>query len=270
MTTQRSRTAIFFGLGLSIMGACALSPIGGPGPGRLDAWDFPKIEAYLKTARVVEIRRDLESGRTLPWRVVLDDGKTKATARFKYVNRTRPASTADSYKYELAGYALSRLLDLDILPPTVKREVSGTIGALQWYLEGCLSERDRRRIKLEPPDLDAFLKRLDEIMIFELLANDECQDIDDILIHKETWRVCRVDFSEAFAPISALAEDCPIERCSRHLFDRLGALARTVLAARLGSFLNEAELDSLWIRRSLIISRLRTLIKEKGERAVIY
>jgi hypothetical protein len=252
------------------LAACAAATLETTQPEDPSTWNVRRIENYLKKARIVEIRKDLEPGRTLPWRVFLDDGTTKARARFKYMNRPRPLALADSYKYDLAGYALSRLLDLDIVPPTVERDVLGTSGALQWYLEGCLSERDRMRVNLQPPDPEAFRRRLDEIKVFELLANDKCQDVDDILVHKDTWTVCRVDFSEAFAPSPALAADCQVERCSRRFYDRLETTSRSVLVSRLRSLLNEAELDALWGRWTQILSRLHALIREKGEREVIY
>jgi len=263
-------SAFLAGLGLLALAAWAAPAVPATETDDPVQWDIRKIESFLKKARIVEIRKDLEPGRTLPWRVDLDDGKTKARAIFKHLNRPRPHALADSYRYDLAGYALSRLLDLDIVPPTVEREVAGTPGALQWYLEGCISERDRVRINLQPPDVNAFRDRLNDIKIFELLANDKCQDPDDTLIHKDNWMVCRVDFSEAFAPSPALAEECPIERCSRRLYDRLETTARTTLAARLRSYLNAAELDALWGRWASVRSRLHALIREKGEREVIY
>ena len=269
MSVERQVGLFLIGLG-AFAAACALTPSPSPPAVESTLWDSGKIETFLKTARIVEIRKDREPGRTLPWRVVLDDGTTRATAMFKYIDRPRPLDFPDSYKYELAAYAMSRLLGLEIIPPTVARTVDNTSGALQWYLEGCLSEHDRERAKLEPPDLDAFLKRLDEIKIFELLAGDECQDKDDTLIHKEDWKVCRVDFSEAFPAAATISEDCPIGRCSRRLFDRLQETSRGHLADHLRRLLNESELDALWARQRRIIERIRTLIKEQGERAVIY
>ena len=254
----------------AVAAACATMPSPSPPADDSTLWDAGKIEKFLKPARIVEIRKDREPGRTLPWRVTLDDGTTKATAMFKYVDRPRPMNFPDSYKYEVAAYELSRLLGIEIIPPTVEREVDGTRGSLQWYLEGCLSEHDRERAQLQPPDLDAFLKQLDEIKIFELLAGDECQDKDDTLIHKEGWKVCRVDFSEAFPASTTISEDCPIGRCSHHLFDRLQETSRAAVTDRLRRFLSEAELAALWARQRRILERIRTLIKEKGERAVIY
>jgi hypothetical protein len=257
-------------IGVIVLAACAAVRSGRPPTDSLSLWDAKKIEAFLKTARIAAVQKDLEQGRTLPWRVVLDDGTTKATAMFKHVHRPRPHPFPDSYKYEIAAYELDRLLGLDVVPPTVERVVDGAAGALQWYLEGCVSERNRERAKLQPPDLDAFLKQLDEVKIFEALAGDECQDKDDTLIHRERWKVCRVDFSEAFAASSTIAEGCPIERCSRRLFDRLREISRAELATRLRSHLSRAELDALRARQGRILSRLRALIREKGERAVIY
>ncbi|MBM3294654.1 MAG: hypothetical protein FJY82_09020 [Candidatus Aminicenantes bacterium] len=268
MLKHGKRSVVIGGLGLWALAAGAAAVIrAADGPG---GWDIRKMESTLKTARIVEIRKDLEPGRTLPWRVFLDEGKTRIRTLFKYKHRPRPLALADSYKYDLAGYALSRLLNLDIVPPTVEREVSGTPGALQWYLEGFISERDRLRTGLQPPNPGSFRDRLDEIKVFEVLANDKCQDIDDTLIHKESWRICRVDFSEAFAPSTALDEGCSIERCSRYLYDRLETTSRSTLAARLRSYLDPSELDALWGRWTSVISRLHALIREKGERAVIY
>ena len=71
-------------------------------------------------------------------------------------------------------------------------------GALQLYVEDSLSERDRERLALRSPDEAAFRRALDEIRLFESLTGDSCGDKDDTLIHKTTWKVCRVDFSEAF------------------------------------------------------------------------
>jgi hypothetical protein len=237
---------------------------------RSGLWDTAKIEAFLRKGPIVEIRKDLEIGRTLSWTVSLDDGTTKGRALFKYVHRPRPAAFADCYEYELAAYELNRMLGLDIVPPTVARKINGNPGALQWRLEGCLTERDRERSGLQPPDLDVFLKRLEEIRIFEFLVNDECQDKDDTLIHKDNWAVCRVDFSEAFGPGPAIEDACPFARCSRRLFEGLSETTRRDFARRLQPYLSGAELGDLWNRRGWIVGRIRKLIEEKGERAVLY
>jgi len=233
-------------------------------------WTAQDIEAYLNAAQIVAVEKDVETGRSMPWRVTLDNGTTRAHALFKYIDRPNLLPTRHSYRFELAAYALSRLVALEIVPPVVKRTVEDTIGALQWYLEACRSERDRERLKEEPPDLAAFLDRLDDVQVFEALVGDECGDKDDTLIHQDTWKICRVDFSGAFRPEADLPRGCILRRCSRELLERLEALSLDELKVHLSSFLSDAEIGALNGRRALIVDIFRNLIREKGEAAVIF
>ena len=229
-----------------------------------------EIEAFLKTAPIVSIKKDATTGRTMPWKVTLDDGKTRLQGMFKRVHAPRPDPMVDSYKYELAAYEISKLLDLDIIPPTVEREIEGAKGSLQYFVPGCISETDRERLLLQPPDLKAFLGRLDEIKVFEALVNDTCLDKDDILIQRPGWKVYRVDFAEAFAPTPGLAADCPINRCPQRLFEHLQKTARQIVESTLRSYLSKNEIGAILERKKRIIARLEGLMKTEGERNVLY
>ena len=229
-----------------------------------------EIEAFLKKAPIVSVKKDATTGRTMPWQITLDDGKVKMEARFKRVHAPWPDPMVDSYKYELAAYEMSKLLGLDIVPPTVEREIEGLKGSLQYFVPDCMRETDRERLLLQPPDLKAFLGRLDEIKVFEALVKDPCLDKDDTLIQQPGWKVYRVDFAEAFAPHPGLAADCPINRCPRRLFERLQKTARQVVESTLKPYLNEKEIDALCERKKKIIARLEGLMKTEGERNVLY
>jgi len=267
-------------VGTMIGPACSLSPrkeaegppIVGTTRGQSPplSWTAKDIEAFLGEARVAVVEKDVESGRTMPWRVTLDDGRIKARALFKYINRPGVPPIRHSFRYELAAYSLSRLLELEIVPPVVEREIEGTAGALQWYVENCLSERDRERTRKEPPDLQAFLQRLDVIQVFEALVNDECGDKDDTLIHLDTWKICRIDFAGAFGPTRTIAPACSLQRCSRELFNRLNRLTREALADRLGNYLSLEEIKAIFERQQRIVEHLKALIKDKGEPAVLF
>ena len=228
------------------------------------------IEAFLKTAPIVSIKKDATTGRTMPWKITLDDGKTKLQGMFKRVHSPWPDPMVDSYKYELAAYELSKLLDLEIIPPTVEREIEGTRGSLQCFVPDCMSETDRERLLLQPPDLKAFLGRLDEIRVFEALVNETCLDKDDILIQQPGWKVYRVDFAEAFAPNPGLAAGCPINRCPRRLFEHLQKTPRRIVESTLQSYLSEDEIGAIFDRKKRIIARLEGLMKTEGERNVLY
>jgi hypothetical protein len=258
-----NRGALGFLGGLLLLGA-------GFGQTPPSTWKAKDIEAFLTKAPVVAVEKDVESGRTVPWRVTLDDGRYRARGLFRFIHRIGAPPIRHSYRYELAAYSLNRLLELEIVPPVIERKVEDTAGALQWYVENCLSERDRERTKKEPPELQAFLRRLDVIQVFEALVNDECGDKDDTLIHLDTWKVCRIDFAGAFLPTQAIASACSLQRCSRELFNRLIRLTRPTLVARLAEYLSPEEIEAILKRQQRIVERFKALIKEKGEAAVLF
>ncbi len=253
--------AFFFGSALTGSGA-------GQYPGGMSS--VKDIEKFLSSARVVLVEKDVEAGRSVPWRVTLDDGRVKARAMFKHIDRRVVQTPRHSFRYELAAYSLSRLLDLEIVPPAVERVIEGTTGSLQWYVEDCRSERDRRRLNENPPDLDAFLRRLEIIQIFEALANDEIGDQDDTLIHLETWKICRIDFSAAFRPAPAISSSCTVRRCSRTLFHRLEDLKRPVIVTQMKPYLDSEEIDALFHRLRQFVDLIKNEIREKGEASVLF
>ena len=228
------------------------------------------LEKALQGGRIDKIEKDRLGGRTGPWLVTLDDGTVKLRAVFRHVDRLRPHPTPDSYKYDIAAYELTKLLGIELIPPVVEREIEGRPGSLQVFLENCIREKDRKRKKLEPPDPRAFARAIAGARVFEQLAYDECQDADDLYIHTEDWRVCRVDFSEAFAPSAKLLPGCEITVCSRKLYDGLLKLDGETLKAKVGRYLSDEELAAFQARKTLIIEKINALIGEKGEDAVLF
>src|SRR5665647_2309091 len=51
-------------------------------------------------------------GRTDAWKLSLQSEETVLPALFRYIDRRRPDPLADSYRYDLAAYALSKYLGL--------------------------------------------------------------------------------------------------------------------------------------------------------------
>lgn len=233
-----------------------------------------ELEAYLKTAKISPDKKPM-GGRTDAYIVSLDDGKIKRRGVFKLTDRTRPIAPADSYKYGIAAYELDKLLGLNRVPATVAREIEGRKGSLMIFLEGALKEEERTLRKIEPPNAKAFENALEEIKVFENLVYSFSlcgqKDLGDILImDKEDWKIWTVDFSEAFAPRAQLIPDCPITRCSRKLYQNLMKLDDNEVTAKLKPYLNNEEIKALLERKKAIINRIKQLIKEKGEEAVLF
>ncbi|MFQ6081834.1 MAG: hypothetical protein ACE5WD_00560 [Candidatus Aminicenantia bacterium] len=228
------------------------------------------LENYLRTAKIVSVEIDPRGGRMAAWVIKLDDGKIARRGYFKYINRRRPSFLPDSYKYEIAAYELDKLLDLNRVPPVVEREIKGIKGSLQLFIGGCITENDRKRRNIEPPDPKGFENTLEDINIFENLTYNERIDTDDILIHKEDWKVWRVDFSGAFSPFSELIPGCEITRCSKKLYQNFLKLDSKIVRAKLKPYLNDEEIEALLERKNIIIEKIQQLIEEKGEESVLF
>jgi hypothetical protein len=228
------------------------------------------VEYFLENATVVNTNIGAVPGRTAAWKVDLDDGKTKRRAMFKVISDRRPALLPESYKYELAAYAMDRLTGFDRIPPMVKRQIRGITGSLQIRIEDCFSLDEQQRKNLKPPDSQAFADALEEINVFENLVYDKRNDLDDILIKKENWDIFRVDFSEAFEPSYELISEQKITRCSKKLFKNLQDLTNKEIEAKLEPYLNDEEILALITRKARIIRLLKKLIKEKGEEAILF
>lgn len=232
--------------------------------------NLEELENYLRTAQIVAVDIDPEGGRTEPWRITLDDGKTVRRGFFKHINNSRPTFLPDSYKYEIAAYELNKLLDTNIVPPVVEREVNDIKGSLQIFVENCISLAQQRKKNIHPSDPVKFQNYMDVISIFENLTFCERKETDDILIHTEDWRVCRVDFSEAFEPVFRFLPDQKIQRCSKKLYNNLLKLNRDALETELKPYLNTDEIDAILERKKIILKKIEQLIKEKGEESVLF
>ena len=93
-------------------------------------------------------------------RVSLTDGSRTFRAIFKHEETRYPEfrfsdgreveHARDSYRHEIAAYELDRMLGLDIVPPCVGRKIGSKMGALCFWVEGSMTEAERRERGLEP------------------------------------------------------------------------------------------------------------------------
>jgi hypothetical protein len=227
------------------------------------------IETFLKTAGV-KAREPGPGGRTDSWRITLEAGGVVRRAIFKYIDRRRPDMLADSYKYELAAYALAKGLGLGLVPPVIEREIEATRGSLQVFVENTISESERKERKLKPKDPAAFEKAMADLLVFENLTYDDCQNEKDTLVGLDDSSVSRVDFSEAFVPKKDLLPRCAIQRCSRQLYKNLFGWDDNAVAELMRPYLNEEEIRALNSRRQLIVRLIQKMIQTRGEANVLY
>ena len=245
-------------------------PAGARGPAEGGRTALADTEKFLRGARVMSVSKEVSAGRSRPWIVTLTDGSVRRRAIFKYFDYRRPQAEPHSYKYELAAYQLDKLLGAEIVPPAVERKVEGRKGSLQIFLDNCVSEQDRQRKRLTPPDPVGFARALEGVRAFEGLVNDECRDTSDLYVGTDDWHVWRVDFSEAFAPSRDLRDGCQITVCSRRFYEGLVRSSEPAIRLSVRPYLSEQETEALLSRRIRLVAVLRALIADKGAEAVLY
>lgn len=237
-----------------------------------------EMEAYLRTARIVGRRKDLPVGVTVPSRVTLDDGRFRHDAAVQNVDvkKTTFETTMgtelnfrDAWQFNVAGYELAKLLELNMVPPYVERNVAGYLSSVSWWIDGAMMERDRFRKKIQPPQPEHWNQQMYAARIFHELIGDTDPNMTNMLITSE-WRVWMIDFSRAFRLARTLQKPASLRRIDRKLLAGLRGLTEDGLQQAVGRWLNKPEIQGVLARRDRIVQFFDNELALKGEAGVLY
>jgi hypothetical protein len=208
----------------------------------------------------------------------LDDGKMRHDAAIQTVDISLPVFTddhgtelhfRDSWQFNVAGYELAKILELNMVPPYVERKVPAGSASLSWWVSDTMMEQDRFLKKIAAPDPVKWNQQLAAVLLFHELISDSDFNMTNILITKD-WRVWMIDFSRAFRHTTGLRNQKDLTRIDRKLLANLRGLKREVLQDKLGRWLNKPEIDGLLARRDLIVRFFESEAATKGEALVFY
>ena len=238
-----------------------------------------QMKQFLLNAKVVASKHT-SKGITSPWRLTLSDGTVTHDASFQSVDERKAKmefedghiemNFADSYKFNIAAYALAEMLGIDdIMPVYIERKWNGNLGSLSWWLAVKMDEGERKKQKLSAPNVDAWNKHMYRIRVFDALVYDTDANLTNVLID-EDWKPWRVDFSRAFRVFKELKNPKDLVQCDRLLFEKLRTLDGNEFAQKTRNYLTKDEQQAVMARRDKIVAYFRKLIAEKGENSVLY
>ncbi len=236
-----------------------------------------EIEDFLRTAKISAIR-GTSKGVTLPRRATLDNGRIQHDAANQTIDESKPKFQSrsgselnfrDFWGYNVAGYELARLLDLNMVPPYVARKVAGSSASVSWWVNVMVDEADRIRKKMEPPDRTTWNEQVAVSRVFNELIYNVDENRTNILITPE-WRIWLIDFSRAFRLYKTLRDPKELTQCDRRLLTKLRTLDRESAEAKLRPYLKKSEIEALFARRDKIVEFFDAEIAAKGERAVLF
>ena len=237
-----------------------------------------QIKQFLLTAKVVHSQA-AKKGIAHTLRLTLSDGTVTHDASFQSIDEHKPKmelssgiqlNFVDSYKYNIAAYALAELLGMDdMLPVYVERKWGGNVGSISWWLPVKMDEGERLKQKLTPPDADAWNNQMYKIRVFDQLVYDTDPNLTNVLIG-ENWKVWRIDFTRAFRLNKELKDPNELVRCDRQLLEKLKVLDGNALTEKTKNYLTKDDVKAVMARRDKIVAQFQKLIVEKGENEVLY
>lgn len=242
------------------------------------SWTVEEIESFLAGAEIIDFR-PLSEGVTNATRVSLSDGKSSHDAQVQQVDISKPSyptakgwelNFRDYWGYNVAAYRLSRMLKLDRVPVSVRREIDGKGAAVTWWIDGVLmTEKTRFLTKVKPPDVEGWNRQMYTVRVFDQLIYNTDRNLGNLVI-TEDWKIWMIDHTRAFRLHGELENPTQLVMCERGLLEAMRRLDRVSLGRELGTYLTADEIDALLARRDKIVDSFDGQIAQKGSQAVLF
>jgi hypothetical protein len=240
-----------------------------------------EAEEFLRSAEIQQVKYFDTKGVTKPRRVVLSDGTRTLRAIFKDIDEYEPKKTLangevlipfrDTFRHEIAAYEIDKLIGLNMVPPCVERRIRRDVGSLCMWVEGTMTEWERKmEKKVDPPDMREWNDQMYTVRLFQQLIYDEdYKNISNLLVDPD-FKIYKVDSSRAFRTTSKLRKESSLPRFSRSVLEGLRGLTREEAEARLGEWLTKGQIKGLMARRDRILELVEERVAERGEAAILY
>jgi hypothetical protein len=237
-----------------------------------------QMEAFLLKARVSN-QRDAGGGVTGSRRATLTDGQVTHDVHIQTIDeakavfesgRNTELNFKDTYRYNIAGYRVARLIGLSTVPMSVERTVDGKMAAVTWWVDDVkMDEKERLKTKTMGPDPVKTTKQIQIMRVFDELIQNRDRNQGNILWTSD-FTMWLIDHTRAFRLGKALLKPEQLARIERGLLDRLRALTPDALAQAVGNSLTKFEQDALLTRRDLIVKHYDDRIARLGEPVVLF
>jgi hypothetical protein len=212
-----------------------------------DSIDDAALEGILASGQIVESVRG-----EAPWHVVkIVVGDETVLASFS------PLAHEAGFAPEVAAYRLDRMLGLDMVPVTVRREVAGQPGTLQLLPVQTISEQDRLAGAEWNRPTCSLEKQWSAMYIFDALMLNKARTPLSMLYYPWDWQLALMGHGNSFGngrgrPPYLENRDLEIGEAWRSALLRLDDAA---LRENLGDVLDKRRLKSLAKRRDILLDQ---------------
>jgi hypothetical protein len=234
-----------------------------------DALTWQQKETFLAKAKVVKTK-EAKKGVTGTSLVTLSDGTLTHDASVQTIDEYKSqflgeVGFKDSYKFNIAGWRLARLLGIeDMVPPSIQRTLAGKAASYTWWIENVMmDETDRRAKNAQAPNVDAWNQENNVMVVFDQLIYNMDRNQTNMLID-QGWHLWLIDHARAFRTHKTLKDPSALKSIDRNMLAKMKALDVATLTKEFGRDINKAEIQGLLARRDLIVK----IFESKGESAL--
>jgi hypothetical protein len=270
------RAAVLVGL---VAGFGASARAGQPAATGYASWSDQRKEAFLREGAIVRTK-SAGSGITHSLRATLRQGDVQHDAHIQVIDQAKPVADLpggididfrDTYRNNVAAYRLDRLLGLGMIPVSVVRSYEGKAAAYTWWVDGvAMTESDRRRKKLNVPDVAVWNQETYVVRVFDQLICNADRNLGNLLIDQD-WRIWMIDHTRAFKTFKHLSNPKVLgNHCARGLLEGLRRLDRATLDPSMEGLLTPEQIQGLLARRQRIVAYYDAQIAALGEKVVLY
>lgn len=223
------------------------------------------VEDYLRTADVVKIE-EIGLGVTRPRRAYLAPGGPVDRMAWKTITPGVHSGYWESDKSEIAAYELDKLLQLDMIPPTIERSVDGRVGAAVMWVAPIKSFRELGGPASPPPDrLVSWNRQIVRAKMFDNLICNIDPNLGNWLVDP-SWNLILIDHTRSFTTKKNMVHE--MTRIDRELWDRMKALTIETLESTLATWIGGREIRAIIDRRDQMQRTIDKLVAAKGEGVV--
>jgi hypothetical protein len=224
---------------------------------------------------------EIPEGSTRPQKALLEKDGVRLHAIFRSFQRVQKRTedprtgqvimgdAKDSAMFEAAAYELAMMLEIPLVPPTVRRVIDNRDGTLQLWIETATTETERRGLGVEPPNASWWSGIMQTLRIWDILIYNADRNTGNFLIDPD-WGVWFVDHTRAFQMRRDLRTLESITFCERLLWERLRGFSDDGIEERMAPYLDGREIGALLARRDRIVAHIEKLIEKNGEDRVIF
>jgi hypothetical protein len=212
---------------------------------------YQEIEEYLRTAECVSMYGSDPRKAT---RCTLPPGGPFPRMAWRSLPPGIYRGFWESYKADIAAYEIDKLLKMDMVPPSVERQLQGVKGAAQLWVENIFGLKEG-----ESPDESHRVhwdNQLVRMAMFDNLIGNRDRNRGNIIRDAE-WNVILLDHSRAFGTDSELP--VKMTRIDGAFWTKIESLTRPQLDAALRALIGDNETQAILDRRDRMRAEVKAL-----------